>query len=218
MNSFLKWAYKTRGEAVKNLAAGKILTKEQMFLSFMSHNPVFISNGPRGLNGAVKGIGFIPKKEYLKTALKEYKEHIKSYVKGDKSYQKRGLELLIKWLYSDEAAKNIDFDHVYGIEMAYENSYYNYLENPECSMVFYEPPVISYELKGSMELLGKKYDAASQVVNDDLPIIQQFVNAQHDVYHNPNPNIWKTRLVYKFTIKEIYDKSSTAKGFGTRIY
>lgn len=218
LNRFLEWAYKTRGEAVKSLATGKMLSKEQMFLSFMSHNPVFISNGVRGLNGAVKGIGFIPKEEYLSQALKEYKEHIKSYVKGDRNYQKRGLELLIKWLYSAEACKNIDFDHLYGIEMAYENSYYNYLNNPECSMVFYQPPVISYEVKGKIELLGQKYDLDSDVENDDLPIIQQFVNAQHDVYHNPNPSIWKTRLVYKFKIEEIYDKSSTEAGFGTRIY
>lgn len=82
LNRFLEWAYKTRGEAVKSLATGKMLSKEQMFLSFMSHNPVFISNGVRGLNGAVKGIGFIPKEEYLSQALKEYKEHIKVMLKA----------------------------------------------------------------------------------------------------------------------------------------
>ncbi len=217
MNDFIKWAYKTRGEAVKELAKGNMPSMEKMFLSFMSHNPVFISDGPCGLNGSVKGIGFIPKEEYLEEALKDYKKHISSYVKGDRDYQRRGLELLIKWLYSEEAEKNIDFDHVYGIEMAYSSSYHNYLENNKASLVFYQPPVISYELKGKMELLGKKYDKEDIINNDDLPIIQQFVNAQHDVYHNPNTSIWKERLVYKFSIEQIIDKSSTPNGFGKRI-
>ena len=101
--------------------------------------------------------------------------------------------------------------------MAYTQSYNNYLENPEASMVFYQPPLISYELKGTMELIGKRYEQDEEVNNDDLDILQQFVNAQHDVYHNPNTSRWKQRLVYKFTIKEIYDKSSTNEGFGKRI-
>lgn len=218
LNSFFKWAYKTRGEAVKSLARDEMPSKEKLFLSFMSHNPIFISNGPNGLNGAVKGIGFIPKEEYLEVALKEYIEHINSYKPGDKTYQKRGLELLIKWLYSEEAEKNIDFNHIYGIEMAYSNTYYNYLENNKCSLVFYEPPITSYELKGKMELIGKKYDINDNIANSNLNILQQFVNAQHDVYHNPNVSVWKTRMVYKFTIEEIYDKSSTKSGFGKRIF
>ncbi len=217
LNPFFEWAYKTRGNSVKALYEGKELSMEKLFLSFMSHNPTFISHGKNGLNGAVKGIGFIPKEEYLEEALKEYKEHIASYKPNDPSYQKRGLALLIKWIYSDEAQEKIDFDHVYGIEMAYTQSYKNYLENNEASLVFYQPPIISYELKGKMHLLGEKHDE-DEIDNDKLPIIQQFVNAQHDVYHMPNTKNWKNRLVYKFDIEEIYDKSATKNGFGVKIY
>ena len=62
LNRFFNWAYKTRANTVKQLAEGTMMSPEKIFLSFTSHDPVFISNGPAGLNGSVKGIGFIPRK------------------------------------------------------------------------------------------------------------------------------------------------------------
>ena len=68
-----------------------------------------------------------------------------------------------------------------------------------------------------MELIGEHHAGDEEVDPFSLPLLQQFVNAQHDVYHLPNIAGWKTRPVYKFTIEEIYDKSATQNGFGTRI-
>ena len=78
MNAFFEWAYRTRGNSVRDLAEGKEVSMEKMFLSFMSHNPIFVSDGPAGLNGAVKGIGFIPREEYLAEAMEAYKKHIQT--------------------------------------------------------------------------------------------------------------------------------------------
>ena len=97
LNRFFNWAYRTRGNTVKALAEGQKMAPEKIFLSFTSHDPVFISNGPAGLNGSVKGIGFIPKEEYLEEALAAYIEHIKTYDPSDKTYSDRGLKLLMKW-------------------------------------------------------------------------------------------------------------------------
>ncbi|MDR2090860.1 MAG: hypothetical protein LBP62_04320 [Clostridiales bacterium] len=217
MNKFFEWAYKTRGETVKNLADGVQISPEKMFLSFTSHNPVFVSHGSKGLNGAVKGVGFAPKPEFMEAAFKDYAEHIKTYSPNDKTYQERGLRVLIKHLYSENAEKNIDFSCFYGIEMAYKHSYANYIENPEASLVFYQPPMISYELRGKMKLAGEKYDADAEIDPFGLPLVQRFVNAQHDVYHAANPKIWQTRLVYKFTIEEIWNKSAGRDGFGKKL-
>ena len=63
--SFFKWAYDTRGKTVMALNNGEEISKEKMFLSFCSHDPAFVSNGPAGLNASIKGIGFLPKPEYL---------------------------------------------------------------------------------------------------------------------------------------------------------
>ena len=217
MNEFFKWAYKQRANTVKALALGEKMPVEKLFLSFTSHSPIFISNGPKGLNGAVKGVGFAPKEEFVKDALDDYVKHIKTYEKGNPNYQQRGLEILLKHLYSDEAEKNVDFNYLYGIEMAYNNSYENYLVNPNATLLFYQPPMISYELKGTMELVGVKYNEEDEVSPFDLDLMQQFINAQHDVYHAANPKRWKTRLVYKFKIEEIYNKSAGKNGFGKKV-
>ena len=216
LNRFFNWAYRTRGNTVQALAEGKMMTPEKIFLSFTSHDPVFISNGPAGLNGSVKGIGFIPKEEYLEEALAAYVEHIKSYDPEDKTYSDRGLKLLMKWLYSEEAEKTVDFDHIYSVEMAFKHSWENYQVNPEATLLFYQPPVLSYEVRGKMEIIGAHNEMGS-IAPTDLPLIQQFINAQHDVYHVPNIERWVTRPAYKFNVEEIFDNSANKIGFGTRI-
>ena len=216
LNRFFNWAYKTRGNTVKALAEGSMMSPEKLFLSFTSHDPTFISNGPAGLNGSVKGIGFIPRDEYLEEALAAYIEHIKTYDPEDKTYSTRGLQLLMKWLYSEEAEKTIDFGHIYSVEMAFKHSWENYRANPEATLMFYQPPVISYEVRGQMEIVGEHNELGS-VSPYDLPLLQQFVNAQHDVYHLPNIERWVTRPAYKFTVEEIFDNSANKIGFGTQI-
>lgn len=218
LNKFFNWAYNKRADSVKKLYKGEMPTKEEMFLSFMSHNPTFISNGSAGLNGSVKGVGFGLKEEYLEEALKDYVEHIKSYKKEEMmQYAQRGLGVLIKHLYNDDALDKIDFSVLYGIELAYKNSYKNYLEDNRATLVFYQPPYTSYELRGRIYLLGEKHKRDEEVDPYSLPLIQQFINAQHDVYHLPHTEVWKERLVYKFVIEEIWDKSATPDGYGKRI-
>ena len=216
LNRFFNWAYRTRGNTVKALAEGEKMAPEKIFLSFTSHDPVFISNGPAGLNGSVKGIGFIPKEEYLEEALAAYIEHIKTYDPADKTYSDRGLKLLMKWLYSEEAEKNVDFSHIYSVEMAFKHSWANYQVNPEATLLFYQPPMLSFEVRGKMEIIGEHNELGS-ISPFELPLIQQFINAQHDVYHAPNIERWVTRPAYKFKVEEIFDNSANKNGFGTKI-
>jgi hypothetical protein len=216
LNRFFNWAYRTRGNTVKAMIEGKMMSPEKIFLSFTSHDPVFISNGPAGLNGSVKGIGFIPREEYLEEALAAYVEHIKTYDPEDKTYSNRGLELLMKWLYSEEAEKTVDFGHIYSVEMAFKHSWANYQVNPEATLMFYQPPILSYEVRGKMEIVGEHNEMGS-CSPFELPLIQQFINAQHDVYHAPNIERWVTRPAYKFTVEEIFDNSANKQGFGTQI-
>ncbi len=96
------------------------------------------------------------------------------------------MQVLIKNLYSEEAAENIDFSIVTSIEMAFVHSWYNYRENENATLLFYQPPAVSYELRGRMEIRGKRYDKGDGIAYNELDIYQQFVNAQHDVYHSPD--------------------------------
>ena len=208
--SFFNWAFRTRANSVLKLYNGEMVSPEKMFLSFCSHDPAFVSNGPAGLNASIKGIGFLPKDEYLEETLAAYIEHIKTYDKDDKEYSKRGLALLVKYMYGEEAQKRVDFTKVGSLEMAKKHSYTNYKVNPEATLIFYQPPAISYELRGKMEI----YDECESGKRE---IYQQFINAQHDVYHAPDMTRWLPRPAYIFRIEEVYDNCVTPEGFGNKM-
>ena len=208
--SFFRWSFNTRAENVLKMYNGEMSSPEKVFLSFCSHDPAFVSNGPAGLNASIKGIGFLPKDEYLEETLEAYINHIKTWDPEDKTYSKRGLKVLVDYMYGEEARNRIDFTKVGSLEMAKKHSYANYKVNPEATLIFYQPPAISYELRGKMEI----YDECDSGKRE---IYQQFINAQHDVYHQPDMTRWLTRPAYIFRIEEVYDNCVSRDGFGTKM-
>lgn len=208
--AFFNWAFRSRAQTVIKLHEGEEMTKEKVFLSFCSHNPAFISNGPGGLNGSIKGVGFLPKPEYLEETLAAYLEHIKSYDGDDRAYSQRGLALLVQKLYRPEAHDRIDFTRLGSLEMAKKHSWENYRVDPEATLIYYQPPMISYELRGTVEI----YDEAESGKRE---LYQQFINAQHDVYHRPNMDRWLTYPAYVFNIREVWDNCASKEGFGTQM-
>ena len=76
--------------------------------------------------------------------------------------------------------------------------------NKEATYIFYQPPMISYELRGKITI-------------DDDGIYKKFVNAQHDVYHFPKMDKWDNRPALIFHIEEIFDNSAGKNGFGTKL-
>jgi hypothetical protein len=73
--SFFNWSYKTRANTVLKLFNGEEISNEKMFLSFTSHNPAMVSNGTAGLNASIKGVGFVPKPEFMEETLEAYMNH-----------------------------------------------------------------------------------------------------------------------------------------------
>lgn len=207
---FFDWAFKTRAQNVMKLYNGDQMTPERMFLNFCSHEPAFVSYGPAGLNASVKGVGFLPKDEYLEETLDVYIKHIKTYDPEDKTYGKRGLELLIKHMYGEEAHHKMDFTKLGSLEMAKRQSWINYQVNKDAALIFHQPPVISYKLKGKIEI----YD---ENISGKREIYQQFINAQHDMYHTPDMTRWLSYPAYIFRIEEVYDNSATKNGFGKQL-
>ena len=121
--SFFNWAFRTRANTVIKLLNKEEMSPEKVFLSFCSHDPALVSNGPAGLNASIKGIGFVPKPEYLEETLEAYIKHIETYNGDDKEYSQRGLELLVKYLYGPEAQHRVDFSLIGSLEMAKKHSY-----------------------------------------------------------------------------------------------
>ena len=207
---FFYWAYKTRADIVNSILNGEDISQEKVFLSFCSHTPAFISNGPDGLSGSIKGVGLLPKPEFLEETLEIYLKHINTYAPEDSNYSKRGLAILAEHLYAPKLLHRIDFTRFGTLELAKKHSWNNFQLNPEATLLFYQPPRTSYELRGKIQI----YD---EVTSGKREIYQQFINAQHDVYHGANKDTWLKKPAYVFNIDEVWDNSATDDGFGSKL-
>jgi len=202
--AFVKWAYEGRAEMVRRLASGEQVPHEKVFLSFTRHNPTVISYGSAGLNGSIKGVGWLPKEAFLQETLDAYLAHIGSG--WSDAYSNAGLQLLVSRLYGEDCHERIDFGRLGSLELAKDHSWINFRENPQATLVFYQPPAVSYEVRGRVE------------IHEEGSIYHKLINAQHDTYHQPHVERWPERPAYVFRIEEIFDNSASPKGFGRKIH
>ncbi|MBU0491912.1 MAG: pyridoxamine 5'-phosphate oxidase family protein [Chloroflexi bacterium] len=200
--AFIHWAYDERAELVRAQAAGESVPRDQFLLGFTRHSPALISNGSAGLNGSIKGVGFMPRAEYLDETVAAYLAHIQQGWR--EGYQRAGLALLLRYMWGPDCKERIDFGYLTTLELAGKHSYTNIQENPQVTLLYYQPPTVSFEVRGVAEIVRQG-------------AVHTFVNAQHDVYHRPYPERWPERPAYVITIHEVWDNSNTRDGFGTRI-
>ncbi len=201
--AFINWAYRGRAELIQRQASGEKVPAHEIFLGFTRHNPAIVSHGPAGLNASIKGVGYIPKEAYIQGYIDAYLEHInKGWREG---YSDEGLQLLVRMLYGPGCEERIDFTQFGSLELARDHSYINLKANDEVTLLFYQPPVVSFEVRGKARI----YEAGSSY--------HKLINAQHDVYHRPHPERWDDRPAYVFTIEQMFDNSASKNGFGTRL-
>jgi hypothetical protein len=201
--AFLNWAYGGRAALIRRQAEGERVAPHEIFLGFTRHNPAVVSYGPAGLNASIKGVGYVPKAEYVQETLDAYLEHIERGWRD--GYSEEGLRLLMRLLYGDGCQERIDFTRLGSLELARHHTWDNLRANPSVTLLFYQPPSVSFEVRGRAEI----HEAGS--------IYHRLINAQHDIYHQPHPEGWPKRAAYLFAIEEIYDNSATREGFGKRI-
>ena len=202
--SFIHWAYQGRADLIKRQAMEEEVPSHEIFLGFTRHNPAIVSHGPEGLNASIKGVGYIPKPEYLQETLDAYMEHIQ---RGRRDgYFREGLKLLMRLIYEKDCKERIDLTRFGSLELALGHTWANLQNNPAVTLLFFQPPKISYEIRGRAE------------IHEEGSVYHHLINAQHDVYHQPHVESWVNRPAYIFIIEEIYDNSSTEEGFGNRVY
>lgn len=198
-NPFLKWAFEGRRQLLFNIDSGKMEDENLMFIEFTRHTPVMITSGPSGLNGSVKGFGFVPMKEHLVETTDLLLGVIQ---KGENASDKERLKALIEFVYSDKSSKKLDFTKLLSLELAKKHTWDNVRAgNDSCTLVYYQPPMISFEVRGRVRIHQ----------DDDYTL---FANAVHDIYHSKNTTV-ANKPAYIFSIEEIYDNS--VRGFGKRI-
>jgi hypothetical protein len=142
----------------------------------------------------------VPRPEFLQETLQAYMAHIRGgYREG---YGLEGLELLVRHIWGDGCAGRLDFSVLGTLELARKHTWTNLRANPGVTLSFFQPPAVSFEVRGTVE------------VHEDGPY-HALLNAQHDVYHRPAPERWPARPAYLVRIREIYDNSASREGFGT---
>ncbi len=197
-----------------------------MVLEFMRHTPVLVTaaevNGRIEVNGKVVGCGYVASRDYLSEKIKVFRDHIQqsdeeynsgaSYDKVKEEHLLRGAKLLLEHIYLEggRASREIDFEVLATIELAKRvphssrHTWSLIQRNPRVSLVFYQPPVLSYEIKGY----------ATIHIDDQL---HEFVTLVHDSFHYTPPQARSDRPVYIIHVEEVYDNSASSKGFGRRL-
>ncbi len=195
---FIKYIFYERLDTVRSMVGGK-LTNQEIYLAFTRTSPVVITDGPAGLSGSVKMVGFIPRGEYLGNALEE--------LKGiwEKSTEKGFREIIddfLKVAYNEEW---IDFTVLGGLELAKGHSWVNIKETRKATLLFFTPPILSYEVRCSVE------------IHED-GLVWGYLNLLHDIFHKVPGEPLGKHPAYIFKFEEIYDNSASKNGFGKLIW
>lgn len=226
---FLKWNYYPRREGALNIVKGIYPTDMNLFfLDSTRHAPALSTayvreDGSIFINSKIVGMGFILKEKYMKYAIEAMKNHINN---GDKifqnltnqderknairEYQMGAMRIFLDYLYlePEEAQEKVDFTKMSTIELATTKPYSSQhtwkivQKNNSCCILFYRPPSLSYELRGTLTIYqeGPYYE---------------FPHCVHDSFHYVTPEGRKLlRPVYIFNVEEVYDNSATAEGTG----
>jgi len=195
---FLKYIFYDRLEFLKKMLSGRVDSRD-VYLMFTRANPAFITDGPAGLNGSVKMVGFIPKREYLHTMLERAREDLEKKNVMGLGYV---LKELIEYFYD---VNKLDFTVLGALEMAMKRTWKNIKANKKVTLLFYTPPITSFEVKCDVMIVEEGE-------------VMEYLNVMHDLYHGA-PNMPRARYpAYVLRITEIYDKSASRDGFDQLIY
>ena len=213
---FLKWAYFERVKFVKSFLLGGRRMDKSGFIESTRHTPALCTarltdDGKIFVNAKIVGAGFVPKKEFLSEAIKDFREHVYSCENiSPREYAVRGVKLLLKHVYFEdekEAYRRMDFSKISTLEIAKDiphSSKHTWTNLQYCKsacLLYYMPPSISFELHGTIE-----------IHLDGLYF--EFVNLVHDAFHYAPASKRVKRSCLIFNVESVYDNSPTRDGFG----
>ena len=231
--SFLRWNYFPRRKALLDLVNGhSIVDADRFFLESTRHNPALCTafqeeDGQIFVNAKIVGVGYVARRKYMDAAMRAFDEHLeygdKLFAKNQtreeiernsREYQRKGASLLLEYLYFEDpkiAHERVDFGKMSTIELALskphssKHTWQIIQHNLSACLLFYQPPSISFEIRGKIEI--HRNDSYSE-----------FVNLVHDSFHYaPTKETRRKRPVYVVNVDEVYDNNPSPTAFGKRI-
>ncbi len=230
---FLRWNYYPRRVSAKAfLESRHERDMNRFFLESTRHSPALCTayrreDGSIFVNAKIVGAGYVLKKDRLRAATEAFRQHLEN---GDRlfeeagedkrkqretmdQYQREAMWTLMEHIYlpKQDAHAFVDFTKMSTLELAKskpsssKHTWQIVQKNQTACLLFYEPPGISFELRGMLDIYvkGDYYD---------------FVNAVHDAFHYvPKEKRKIERPVYIFNVEETYDNSPQPNMFGAKI-
>lgn len=203
-DEFVEWNFKSRVESLEKI-------KKNKFPSFAGpHNAMIATQGIRrfdskfSINNAVKGMGFLPKKDKMKEII----ELLQSTINRDRNEK---IDILIN-LYNKpnevfDRTKQISLE-LYSTPEFETHTFLNQMVNPRTAVVFLDIPC--FELKVIAQLLHPEDSELTEYEKD----IVEYVNLIHSYFHG---KFDKKFIGIVYHIIEVYNNSPGKNGRGVRI-
>jgi len=195
LETFFHWFFHERREIIVRMMEGR-LTQADMTVGFTRHTPAVVSSGPGGLNASIKGVGVVHKPGFLLRTLSAIDTYLEEHPKHN---PRSAARFLLDEVYQ---AEKVDPARLSTMELARRHTYENLKDGGPATLLFYQPPEITYELRCRAECFHEGE-------------VFRFVNGLHDVFHGRRKD-WSQTPVYIFTIEEIFDNHPSR--MGERIY
>ncbi len=151
---FIEWQSKSRVEMLKFLESGK----DNMIKVQPAHLPVLAtkSDGPFPINLTTKGMGLLPKKEYLEKFTNLFRSTIEKYI--SKPWRESLIERMKVAVQFYESVDHFDNQLLGGLEIFEGKTPQNLKQYPLASLLYTgeAPKFPSYQFNGLIEFIDKK--------------------------------------------------------------
>lgn len=195
---FIDWNIESRLEALEGMKKGKMPSLAG------PHSASVASYGGGRLdteftiNNAVKGLGFVPKKDRIKEII-ERLEQTREIEMGEKL---KNLESIYREENLLDRTKQVSLE-LYTQRDFETHTFLNIMSNPSVSIVFLDMP--SYEIRAIARLVHPEDENASEEERN----IVHYINLVHDYFHGESP---RKSIGMIFHVIELFDNSPAKRG------
>ena len=184
-----------RQARIKNLEA---IIKDEMFEGFGPHLPtmsVLNAEGDFPVNSAAKGVGLVPKPEFMESYLAKFNQLIEeAVVEGWKKSMTTRVQALLDFYKKPE---HIDRTGLGSLELYAKRTYAGVRKDPRASLLFVD--LAEGNLSYEMHVIAELHEPGT--------LIHSFETAVHDLFHVPQGRKKAYPFAYLMRIVEIYNKT-----------
>jgi len=203
-DKFMEWNIKRRFETIEKIK------KMQPPSLDGPHNAMVASHGRKrsdsqfSINNAVKGTGFIPKKENIKAIIKQLNSTI------DNPFEKK-IAILESFYENGDSifdrTKLVSLE-LYSTPKFETQTFLNQMTDPGVALVFLDIP--TFKIKSIAQLLHPDDPELTDYEKD----VVEYINLIHSYFHGEFPRMF---IAVLYHIVEVYDSSPGRRGKGIRI-